>query len=302
MVRHLSSTAGISLIESVMAIVVLGIAIPPLMSMFTVVARHSVDQTFQDLAIIYADGLMEEIVSKAFEDPDGSAGSFGTEEGSRSAYDDIDDYDGLSNSPPKQLDDTDLDEISGFTRTARVENVTDTDPDTATPAGDGSTDLKRVTVTVAWTGGKAGEFTLTTVRSPRTTGTNGPLDEATSAASAVRNDAKSFELTLHNATSTDIQIDSYSLSASRTVPDVNKFDAAITPGNWTQIWDGQESVPTSTLTTALGSASNRLVDANGSTGAYFEFNGDISSGSITFTLVLNFTDGTTSTLEPVLSW
>jgi type II secretory pathway pseudopilin PulG len=183
MVRRPSRTSGFSLVEAVMAIVVLGIAIPPLVSMFRIVARNSVDETLQDVALAYANGLMEEITSKGFEDPDLASGSFGTEEGLRGSYNDVDDFDGHSNSPPKQLDGTDLDDFGGFTRSVVVENVTSADPDATIPETDGSTDLKRIEVTVAWTGGRGGELMLSTLCTLIAEGSEpdpeglGPLDD-----------------------------------------------------------------------------------------------------------------------------
>ncbi len=162
--RTSTNNRGATLIECVTAIVVLAIAIPPLVGLFREVAQHSADDTYQGVAVTYAEGLMEEIVSKAFEDPDLAGGSFGTEEGSRSAYDDIDDYDGLSNSPPERINGTALNDYGGFTRSATVDNVLSTDPDPVTPEADGSTDYKRIRVTVAWTGAGGGEITLTTLR------------------------------------------------------------------------------------------------------------------------------------------
>ncbi len=155
---------GTTLIEAVTAILVLGVAIPPLVGLFTEVASHSADATYQTVGLGYAEALMEEIVSKEFEDPDGAQGSFGTEEAGRSGYDDIDDYDGFSNSPPQRLDGTSLDDYGGFTRSVVVENVLDTDPDPSSPEGDGSTALKRIRVTVSWTSGRGGEISLTTQR------------------------------------------------------------------------------------------------------------------------------------------
>jgi len=90
--------------------------------------------------------------------------SFGTEEALRAAYDDIDDFDGASESPPRRIDGTPLDDYTGFTRTVSVVNVTAADPDAAVPEADGSTGLKRVTVTVTWTGGRGGELSLSTLR------------------------------------------------------------------------------------------------------------------------------------------
>ena len=159
------SRRGSTLIEAVTTILVLGIALPPLISLFTEVSQHSVDQNLQQAALRYADALMEEIVSKAFEDPDGSAGSFGTEESGRHEYDDVDDFDGWSQSPPTRIDGTALDQYSGFTRSVEVHNVTDTDPDPSSPESDGSTELKRIRVQVDWTVGRGGSLTLSTLRS-----------------------------------------------------------------------------------------------------------------------------------------
>ena len=156
---------GSTLIEAVTTILVLGIALPPLVSLFTEISTHSVDKDLQQMALTYADALLEEIVSKEFEDPDGSAGSFGTEEGGRSSYDDVDDYDGWSQSPPTRLDGTALDDYAGFTRSVEVHNVTDSDPDPTSPESDGSTELKRIRVRVTWTGGRGGQLELTTLRS-----------------------------------------------------------------------------------------------------------------------------------------
>ncbi len=155
---------GTTLIEAVTAILVLGIAIPPLVMLFQSVAAESVNEIFQTTALTHADALMEETASKAFEDPDSSSGSFGTEEASRATYDDVDDFDGMSNSPPQRIDGTALDDLNGFTRSVTVDNVTAADPDPSVPASDGSTEYKRVQVTVTWTAGRGGEITLTTVR------------------------------------------------------------------------------------------------------------------------------------------
>ena len=122
---------GATLIEAVVAIVVLGIAIPPLVMLFREVAAHTADDTYQGVGLAYAESLMEEIVSKAYEESGGA--TFGPEEGSRPDYDDVDDYDGLSNSPPERLDGTALSEYGGFTRSATVDNVLESDPDPTTP-------------------------------------------------------------------------------------------------------------------------------------------------------------------------
>lgn len=293
MVRRLPNNAGVSLIEAVMAIVVLGVAIPPLTSMFRIVAQGSVDESFQAVAVAYADGLMEEIVSKAFEDPEGAAGSFGTEEGARSAYDDLDDFDGLSNSPPKQLDGTDLDDYGGFTRSTLVENVTAADPDASTPAGDGTTDLKRVRVTVVWTGGGGGEYEITTLRTALSAAVPllDPIDEVASVATLNEEDDK-VEIDLVSISPSDAIIVSFSLSASSSSEQVWEIEL-----DEDDIWEESSgvSLPTGVLALNMGSTSDRTVPAGDDIEIEIKFEDDFEDPN-TYTLVLTFLDGTSSTL------
>ena len=83
---------GITLIETVAAVVVLGVAIPPLVNLFSEVSTQGIDDTYQRTALVYAEALMEEIVSKEFEDPNAASGSFGKEENLRRNFDDFDDF------------------------------------------------------------------------------------------------------------------------------------------------------------------------------------------------------------------
>ena len=162
--RNGKRQSGFTLIEAIMMIVVLGIAIPPLVYLYQQVSVRSVDHRYQMVALAYAQGMVDEIVSKPFEDADLATGSFGTEEGARASYDDIDDFDGWSQSPPQQINGTQMKDYGGFTRTVTVDNVAAADPDPVMPQTDGSTNFKRIKVTVAWTGGRGGEITLTTLR------------------------------------------------------------------------------------------------------------------------------------------
>jgi MSHA pilin protein MshD len=143
---------GFSLIEAVVLIVVVGLAVSPLVGLFReVVVRHS-DAQQTTMAVGLARGLMEEILSKSYEDPQAGAGSFGTEEGSRTNYDDVDDYDGLNEKPPRDNRNNALNDFSAFRTRATVVNVQPAAPG-GSAAPDGSTDFKRVTVTVSWNNG-----------------------------------------------------------------------------------------------------------------------------------------------------
>jgi len=233
------------------------------MALFTEVARRSPDHTYQRAAMAYADNLMEEIVSKAFEDPDLPGASFGTEEGLRSAYDDVDDYDGLSNSPPRHFDGTLLDEYAGFTRSAAVENVTAADPDPTTAEPDGSTDFKRIRVQVAWTGARGGEVTLSTLRSkrvlagPAPPAASGPLDQTASAASAVRSNRRRFDIDLVSSSATDLVIESFALSSDAGSEELHRLRL---DGNL--IWHAHGIfLPTGSRVPNQGSTADRTIPA-----------------------------------------
>lgn len=159
-----SEIRGATLVEAVVAILVLGLAVPPLVTLFVAAADQGAEQTYQASALDLADGLMEEIAARAFEDPDLAPGSFGREEATRALYDDVDDYDGLSDAPPLRWDGTVLADDSGFVLSATVDNVPPSEIDPPVPAGDGTSPLKRVRVSASWTIGRGGRVTLTTLR------------------------------------------------------------------------------------------------------------------------------------------
>jgi MSHA pilin protein MshD len=300
---QLADERGATLIEVVMAMLVLGVAIPPLLALFREVAAHSASDTYQGVAVTYAESLMEEIVSKAFEDPDLAVGSFGSEESSRAAFDDIDDFDGLNNTPPERFDGSALADYGGFTRSALVESVLSTDPDPITAEADGSTDFKRIRVTVAWTGADGGELTLTTQRTRLAGGGGGgtgPLDEAASAASALRTSSKIFSINLVSISGDDVEVGSFDLSADVATRRVRYFRLA---GN--AIWSGPASgtyLPTGVIALNAGSAADRTVSAGASPTLEVEFKHVESASPVDYTLILNFTDGSSSTITFTIVW
>jgi len=289
---------GLTLIELVIVIAVMMVAIPPLTSLYTEVASASVDETFQSVAISLADSLLEEIASKSFEDPDLSEGSFATEEGSRAAYDDVDDFDGLSNSPPLAIDGTALDDHGGITRSVIVDNVTTSDPDPNTAETDGTTPMKRIRVKVAWTGGRGGELTLCTLRArlideEEEEEEGGELiDEAASAATAYQHDDDHFHVDLVSIASTDLEIESVELSATGSPPNLKEFKL-----------DGHKIIknldlelPTGVVALTSGSSSDRTIEAGDDPEARIKFKDDFDDGTTEVTLVLHFTDGSSDTI------
>lgn len=132
--RHL----GFTLIELIIFIVVVSAGMAGILSVMNTVVKSSADPVVRKQALAIADSIMEEILQKAFSDPDGVNG-----ETLRSTMDDVSDYDGKtqilfnSSSPggwPLALD--------GY-------NVTIAVVDDTTVIGSATLPARRVTVTVS---------------------------------------------------------------------------------------------------------------------------------------------------------
>ena len=178
---------GTTLVEVVGAIAVLGIALPPLLALFRGVAAQRVDHTLQRAASHLASGMLEEIVSKAYTDPETDSTALGPEEGARGEFDDVDDYDGLLEAPPVWIDGSPIPGADEFVRSVEVDYVAKSvvpEPigpiQAPLPPGGPSqavvqaqpffeataleTDFKRIRVRVRWSAGKGGELVCTTLR------------------------------------------------------------------------------------------------------------------------------------------
>lgn len=91
--------SAFTLLEVLVTIVVLSIAATSIMGVFINVGKSSADPMIQQQALSIAEAYMEEILTKQFcEDPPLCASETGTEEANRTLYDDIQDYNGLSDS------------------------------------------------------------------------------------------------------------------------------------------------------------------------------------------------------------
>ena len=89
---------GFTLIEMIIAIVIIGIAVSGVLLVMNYTTAHSADPAIQAQAVTIAESYMEEIRLHSFADPDGSESGSET----RATYDDIFDYDGLSEAPTDQ--------------------------------------------------------------------------------------------------------------------------------------------------------------------------------------------------------
>jgi MSHA pilin protein MshD len=84
--------AGTTLIELVIAIVIVSIAVSAVLMIFSMNVGQSADPMIRHQAVAIAEAYLEEISLKPFADPGGGDG-----EASRDLYDDVDDYHGLVN-------------------------------------------------------------------------------------------------------------------------------------------------------------------------------------------------------------
>ncbi len=99
--RPISKPRGVSLIELIIAIVVIGVAVGGVITLFTRAVSQSADPMLVEQAVAIAEAYMEEITLKPFVDPNG------TEVGeTRATYDDVDDFNGLTDNGARDQTDT----------------------------------------------------------------------------------------------------------------------------------------------------------------------------------------------------
>jgi len=141
------SRNGFSLIEVMIAVVLVGLSITAL-----AVATHSFTMANglgADLST--AEFLVEQIRELTtllpVADPPGTSWTtFGPEEGSLASYDDVDDFDNATFSPPINANRGPLNDLAAFTQQVTVQNVSATDFDAV--VADHSSSFVRITVNV----------------------------------------------------------------------------------------------------------------------------------------------------------
>jgi MSHA pilin protein MshD len=159
--------AGVNLVELLIAIVIIAIACTGVLLVFAQTVRFSADPMIQTQALAIAEAYLDEILARPLADPSGGE-SGGSEEGSpslaanRPLLDDVQDYDGLSNSPPQGQD-------GGVADIAPVDGQPDlagyqVDVDVATGVTVNGVVMARVDVRVRY--GTVVDFTLSGFRAP----------------------------------------------------------------------------------------------------------------------------------------
>lgn len=85
---------GFSLVELIVAIVIISVAVGGVLMVFTVAITYSADPQLSEQEVAIAQGYLDEILARSYSPRPGS--------GSRPSFDDVDDYDGLSEEPTDQ--------------------------------------------------------------------------------------------------------------------------------------------------------------------------------------------------------
>ncbi len=83
--------SGVTLVELIMFIVIIGVGVNGLLSVMSSMTKNSADPMLRKQALTIAESLLEEVELKNYVDPDGVPVEAG-----RDLYDDLDDYVGFS--------------------------------------------------------------------------------------------------------------------------------------------------------------------------------------------------------------
>ena len=168
---------GLSYVEVVACVPLVGLVLVGAMNTTgAIVGTWTVAQDQQRGATL-AEHLMAEVLQQYYEDPNNS-GVFGRESGeaagNRTAWDDVDDYDSWSSSPPRGRDNAVLSGYDGWTREVSVSYMRLSDPTQTSATDEG---LKGITVTVIDPTGQS--TSLTAYRSKWGAMEEAPLSDTT---------------------------------------------------------------------------------------------------------------------------
>jgi Tfp pilus assembly protein PilV len=142
------NATGLTLVEAMLSVVLAATLVVMALGTFGSVARGRRVAYYRYTASMLASQLMTEVLANLYQDA-APTRVFGPETGevtgTRSAFEDVDDYNSWTESPPQLKDGTVMPNLTGWRRTVVVDYVY---PDTLAPTGGTDLGLKRVTVTV----------------------------------------------------------------------------------------------------------------------------------------------------------
>ena len=113
--RRNNQQAGATLIELIITIIIISIALVGILSIVNLSIKHSADPLVQQQAIAIAESYLEEVLLLPVIDPDGSnAGE------SRATFDNVEDYDGLSDTGATDQNGNAISGLENYTITVSV--------------------------------------------------------------------------------------------------------------------------------------------------------------------------------------
>lgn len=135
--QAMSAQRGITLIELVVSILIVSLGVAGILVVITQATRSSADPMVTDQAVAIAEAYLEEILLKDFSDPDQpeSGGPEGGE--SRPTYDDVNDYNGLSDAGARDQNNNPIAGLGQYNVSVSVASAADLGPAGGqTPAAD----------------------------------------------------------------------------------------------------------------------------------------------------------------------
>ena len=153
--------SGVTLVESIVALVIIGTALAGTLQLMSFATAHSADPMVRSQAVAIAEAYLEEISLKSFFDPDlgPGPGPCPAPEARRDLYDNVCDYAGIDDPDPEDQNGNPVAGLAGFRVRVAVDSA-------ATLGGlSGPVDLLRVDVRVNL--GNATDLTLSSYRTAR---------------------------------------------------------------------------------------------------------------------------------------
>lgn len=148
---HSVVRGGFTLVEAMIAMVIIGLTIAALVASTGAFSRSNAAGIDLSTAEFLIEEIRELTASLPVVDPQTATTTFGPETGENLAqYDDLDDFNGASFSPPIDINRTALANFAGFTQQIQVQNVAVNNFNSV--VADHSTNFVRVTVTILMNG------------------------------------------------------------------------------------------------------------------------------------------------------
>ncbi len=139
---------GFTLVEVLMAVVILGVAISSLIGANISLTKANSAGTNASIGEFLIEQIRELTMQLPVIDPETGTTTFGAEEVSLSSYDDLDDFDDAVFSPPIGISREAIDDLSAFSQQVTVSNVSASNFEQS--VNDHSTSFVRITVDIHW--------------------------------------------------------------------------------------------------------------------------------------------------------